>query len=410
MNLRELSFIEFDNFAQKHILNSFYQSSSYALLMTESGYEYDYVGLLDEQNNLVAASLILLKKIKGKIKYGYAPKGFLLDYNNEKLVKIFTAELLTFYQNKNVAFIKLNPEIIIGEIDLKTKKTNYNENKNIYYTLEQNHYLKLKNNFYFESTLPRFNAVLSLKDYEFKKLTKNTKNKINKSIRKGLIFEPSNIKGIDIFNKLTKDIKNDFYYKDLYNVFSKSCSIDLFLVKIDYEEFLINTRIAYDLEIEKNNYYNENLRKNSSEDNVNVKMASDLVLLAYKNDILEGTKGLKDNKESYIAGALTIKYNDTVYLIASEYDKIFARYNANYFLHYKIIEYYKNDFSYLDLGGLTGDLTKNNPYYGLNNFKLGFKPKFYEYIGEFDLIIDSDSYSYLKQSGILAKEFNKKTV
>ncbi len=57
---------------------------------------------------------------------------------------------------------------------------------------------------------------------------------------------------------------------------------------------------------------------------------------------------------------------------------------------------------------MTGDLNSNNLYYGLNQFKIGFNPEVYEYIGEYDLIINENDYSYLKETGTLAKEFNKK--
>ena len=57
---------------------------------------------------------------------------------------------------------------------------------------------------------------------------------------------------------------------------------------------------------------------------------------------------------------------------------------------------------------MTGDFSPSNPYYGLNEFKLGFKPDVYEYVGEYDLIIDEEDYFYLKETGALAKEFNKK--
>ena len=80
----------------------------------------------------------------------------------------------------------------------------------------------------------------------------------------------------------------------------------------------------------------------------------------------------------------------------------------NYFLHYKIMEYYKNSYNYLDLNGMTGDFTKENPYYGLNKFKLGFNPKIYEYIGEYDLPIKEKKYIKLRTNGELAKIFNKK--
>ena len=77
--------------------------------------------------------------------------------------------------------------------------------------------------------------------------------------------------------------------------------------------------------------------------------------------------------------------------------------------HYSIMNYYKNEnLSFLDLNGITGDFTKNNPYKGLNDFKLSWNPKVFEYIGEFDLIINQTKYSLLWSSNKLQKEFEKK--
>lgn len=409
MNIKEISFIEFDEFAKNHIQKSFYQNSKYALIMGERGYDYEYIGLFNEMNILVAASLILIKKIKKNIFYGYAPKGFLLDYNDSYLVSSFTELLKKFYSNRNIAFIKINPDIAIGKLNNKTIE--YNENEKIKYTLNTSSYLKLKNNLYFESSLPRFNALVNLKNFEYEKLRKNTRNKINKSTRKGLILEKGDINSIDFLEKLIK--KNKFYcdidLHDYYNVFHKDDNIDLFLVKIDYEEFLINTRISYDLELERNTYYNSKIINNPTEENINAKMNSDLVILSYKNDILEGTKGLKEDKDVYIAAAMVVKYENTATIVASAFDRTYSRHNANYFLYYKIVEYYKENYTYLDLNGMTGDFSASNPYNGLNKFKLGFKPDVYEYIGEYDLIVNEQDYFYLKETGALAKEFNKKT-
>lgn len=408
MNIKEISFIEFDEFAKKHKMKSFYQSSNYALIMGEQGYDYEYIGLFNENSTLIAASLILIKKIKKNIYYGYAPKGFLLDYENNYMISIFTELIKNYYSKKNMAFIKLNPDIKIGKLD--EKHINYNENTKIKQSLDLSGYLKLKNNLYFESSLPRFNAIVNLNQYDIRKIHKNTRNKINKSTRKGLILEKVDLKNISILEKLIKKNKNycDINLYDFYNVFNRNNNVDIFVVKIDYEEFLINTRISYDLEQERNTYLNSKIIENPSEENINAKMNSDLVLLAYKNDIMEGTKGLKDEKDFYIAAAMTIKYEDTVTIIASSFDKTYSRHNANYFLHHQIIEFYKNKYDYLDLNGMTGDFSNTNPYYGLNKFKLGFKPDVYEFIGEYDLIIDEDAYKYLKETGVLAKEFNKK--
>ena len=57
---------------------------------------------------------------------------------------------------------------------------------------------------------------------------------------------------------------------------------------------------------------------------------------------------------------------------------------------------------------MSGDFSKNNPYLGLNEFKNGFHPKIYEYIGEYDLPIIPKKYYKLRSRGELAKIFNKK--
>ena len=54
-----------------------------------------------------------------------------MNYYDEKIIKEFTTKLKKHYYKRNVAFIKINPEIEIGQIDLKEKKITYNKNKNI---------------------------------------------------------------------------------------------------------------------------------------------------------------------------------------------------------------------------------------------------------------------------------------
>ena len=257
--------------------------------------------------------------------------------------------------------------------------------------------------------LPRFNGFIKTKDFNINNVDKNTKNKIKKAIRKGLVFEKAEKKDLDIFYNFIKHKKEKSIneYKDFYTVFEKDNAVDLFLVKIDYNRFLINSQQAYEEELVKNNYYNELLIKSNNPKLINKKMNSDKTLLSYKNDILEATKGLQENINQYIAGALVVKHNNKASIVMSGYDQAFKRFAPNYFLHYSIINYYLNNYDYIDLNGMTGDFTDNNPYNGLNRFKLGFNPKVYEFIGEFDLIIDELLYKTLLKSGFLAKEFNK---
>ena len=136
-------------------------------------------------------------------------------------------------------------------------------------------------------------------------------------------------------------------------------------------------------------------------------MESDRQLLAYKNDIEIATKLNKTNDKLYVAGALVMKYQNRVHILISGYDTRYKHFDPNYYLHYAIMDYYKEQFDYIDLNGITGDFTDENPYNGLNKFKLGFNPRVYEYIGEYDLPINSRKYYHLRKKGELAKIFNK---
>ena len=89
--------------------------------------------MIDNDDNIVAASLILIKRIGLLFRYGYAPKGFLIDYTNIDLLKEFCHLLKKRYYRKNLAFIKINPEIVIGT--LKNNEIEYNDNKKIIDTL-----------------------------------------------------------------------------------------------------------------------------------------------------------------------------------------------------------------------------------------------------------------------------------
>lgn len=406
MHIKELNIAEFNAFSKTCPITSHYQNSNYALLMAENNYDYDLLGLVDELGVIKAACLILIKKINMTHKYGYSPKGFLIDYFDYDLLKIFTNKIKEYY-NKKLIFIKINPEIAIGEINQYTSLTNYNQNIIIRDYLKELGYTKLKDNLYFEALYPRFNAIINLKNYEFNKLSKNCRNKIRKAEKKGLIFEKSGREGLDIIFNLNKDITKSYFYKNYYNIFSKDSACDIFLIRIDYKQYLINSKQLYDQELQKNNELSNNLINNPTEDKIQEKMNSDKNLLSYKNDIEIATLGLKENKITYIAGAFIIKYQNRINIVLSKYSHLYKHFNANYYLFYKLIEEYKNDYKFLDMNGVTGDFKNTNPYKGLNKFKFGFNPNIYEFIGEFDLILNNKIYQTLNKKGILAKEFNQ---
>ena len=407
MYIKELSLMEFIEYSKDNIIGNYYQSINYAMLKAEEGYEYEFIGLVDN-TDIIAASLILYKKI-GNTFYGYSPRGFLIDYSNPVILEKFTNLIKDYYKKKNFTFIKINPEIAIGKLNKKTLNFEYNENYNVINNLNRCGYKKLKSNLYFESLLPRINAIVNLQELDVNNFTKNTRNKIKKAIRKGLTLEKAGQDKIPILTNFLKGnlSKDLYYYNDLYNVFNKSDDVDFFLVKVDYKKYLINSQHYYNNELNNNIYLNNKMVDKNNSSVINAKMQSDKALLAYKNDIAEASKYLNTNIETYVAGAIVIKYNNRITIQFSGFDRELKRYSANYFLYFAILAYYQQEFKYADLNGITADFDKNSPYHGLNRFKMGFNPDIYEYIGEFDLVINENTYNHLLKNGSLAKEFNK---
>ena len=410
MKIRTLSIFEFDDYAKNHPLGSYHQTSSYAMLMSENGFEYDLLGFIDDKGNIKAATLILYKKLGMFNRYGYAPKGFLIDYHDKNLLKEFTKALKKYYYSKNFAFIKINPEISVGTMDYENKVIKYNKNHIIESTLRELNFRKLESNKRFETKIPIYNAVQVLKTTNLRTVNKNTRNKIRKGMKNGLYLEKGKREAIDILYPFIKNKKGHsiYHYYNYYNAFSRNNEIDIFLVKMNFADCLINLRDRYEKELEINNKIVNKVMINPSSDNLARKLESDAVLNTIKDNIALATNCLANNNEQYIAGAITIKYKNRVYILISGYDKEFKKFSPNYFLHYQLIEYYKKDYDFIDLNGITGDFTDENPYKGLDEFKLGFNPHAFEYIGEYDLIINEGLYKAMEQNGQLAKEFNKK--
>ena len=412
MTIKEINVNEFDSFANKHVLGSFYQTSNYGKLKEKEGYKALYIGAYDN-SNLVGAFLLLSKTISLNVKYGYSPRGFLIDYFNKDIFKDFTDSIKKYFHKKGYAFIKIDPIIILNEVDKDGNKSLNNSTNELIITMEELGYKKLKDNIYFESMLPKYNPIINLKTFSFNNLDNKLQKSINKISSKGLSLIKGDFYNINSLYELTKrkEDKESNYYKSMYKIFDENNLIDLFLVEVDYHEYLLNLQDDHETEATINEKINKIFQMDPTNKNIyNEKMLSDRKLYEINEEIAEVSKKIQNSIfKEYVAGALVVKHNNVASIYISGFDKFYNRLLPNHYLHYSIINYYKNEgLSFLDLNGITGDFTKNNPYKGLNDFKLSWNPKVYEYIGEFDLIINQTKYSLLWSSNKLQKEFEKK--
>lgn len=415
MKIEEIKASEFNEFAKTHILKNFYQTAEYGELMSHSDFSVMYVGGYHD-NNLVAASLILYKSIGPNMKYGYAPRGFLVDYYNTPLLKAFTKKLKDFFFLRGFAFIKINPEVTYATINFDVQsKTVSSKNKELIEVLKELGYDKLRDNLYFESLLPKFTPVIYLPNYRLDNLDEKLVEEMKTSELKGVRLVSGKEEDIPTFYKFVehKNSKTETYYKYFLKTFSKSNMVDLLLLELKYETYVKFLQKQYIFEQENNEAINYEFNKDTTNmDLYNAKLESDKLMNKISADIALANERMQENQMSEIlGGALIVKHEGRITIEITGQNADFVGIDIKTYLYYKIIEEYKKaGYLFLDMNGITADFTDKNPYKSLNDFKLKFKPTTYEYIGEFDLIVNKPFHQLLWSTNKIQKEFYKPAI
>lgn len=90
-----------------------------------------------------------------------------------------------------------------------------------------------------------------------------------------------------------------------------------------------------------------------------------------------------------IAGTIAVQYGDKVWYLYGASANEFRNLMPNYLLQWEMIRWaVETNCRIYDFRGVSGDLSPQNPLYGLYRFKKGFGGDFTEFCGEFDLILN----------------------
>ena len=412
MEIKLLTNSEFLEFSKKFQPSSIYQTIEYAFTMQQQGYEAMFVGLMDGIY-LKAASLILVNKING-FKYGVAPRGFLIDYNDDELVANFTRLIKKFLGKRDIVAVKVNP-MIIRKIYNSSGRCIFSNNtyELTYQKLVKLGYFHLGYNNYFEALKPRFEARINLDlNYIqlFGNMDKSTRNKIRKANRDGIKVYHGEKEDLKYLYLQTKDKypRNLDYFSSLYDYFDKDGLIDFYYSKLDTTEYLKYTQNKYTEYLSKSKELSHLLLNNdkSSNKTISKKIFYDQNVVKYRNQLAEATDYLKKYPNGIvISSALVIKWQDEVYVVMDGYDDNYKKFGAKQLLFWKLIgRYAKLGFKKLNLGGVSNINKPDNKYKGLNEFKMSFHSNIIEYIGDFELITNNPLYFMYKNSFI----FNSK--
>ena len=398
---------QFDAYAKNHKYRNFYQSSAYGKVMEREGYMIHYLGIIDDMENLIGASLLLYKEVFMGYKIAYAPRGFLFDYSNSSLLKEFMNRLKRLLSKQGFMSLKIDPFIPVCIRDYTGKIMNINAEANlIVENLKGANLIYHGQNLYFETEKPRFEALITL-NQDIKKIYQNfdkrTRHKIKKAIRSGVEVVLGTEKELPIFYEFVKKkhSRTLTFYQNIYRFFHEDCN--LYLAQLNTETFVISSKQLYEAELDRNDRLAREIQEQTGSQSlkkrlINEKIESDKLVNIYKKDLVWATNLLKDYPNGLIIGAsLNLCYDKTATLFIEGFDSRFRALNPNYLLKWKMLDDHKRkDYKYFNLNAISGDFTDDNRYLGLNEMKLGFHPLITEYIGEFDFIINSLPYNLYK--------------
>lgn len=416
LQIRKIDGKTFNEYVVKKEIETPYQCDEYGKTMQAEGYEVLYVGMFDDKNTMLAASLILIET-KDKVKYGLAPRGFLLEYNNIEILANFTKLIKKFLGDMGVIAVKINP-LIIRNIynsngELIEKNPNY---ENVFNTMKKLGYIHMGYNTMFEAQKPRFEAIVSLNKPHtdlFKDIKKEFRTKIRNAEENFISIHKSNFNNLRYLylqtkNKYPRDLQ---YFQNLYASFKPSDKIDFFYAKIDTVKLLDHMRDNYAKQDYICNQLSKDIYNSSPEDKINVvskKMAADNLLNQYKNQMIAATNLLKNSPNgAIVASALIVKSGQMAYVIMDGMDTTLKAFNAKHLLMWKLIERYsKLGFKRFNLGGVSDVTLDNTKYEGLNQFKMSFNANVFEYMGDMELITNSTQY-FMYENTIMFKNMFK---
>ena len=109
-----------------------------------------------------------------------------------------------------------------------------------------------------------------------------------------------------------------------------------------------------------------------------------------------------------IAGTLAIWFGDKVWYLYGASSNAHRNLMPNYLLQWNMIQWaVEKGCRIYDFRGVSGDLTEDNPLYGLYKFKKGFNGTFTEFIGEMDLVLSGFWYRFVKQATKMYQHYQK---
>ena len=398
MEFVELSEKEYRKYWENHLLKSFLSSPEIGKLRKKNGWNVVYLGLKDN-DNLVAATLLVSKKRHFNRLEFYAPRGFLLDFNDEELLTTFTKNIKDYIKKKKGYVLRIDPYVLYQQrnLDGEIVEGGWNNKKSVQ-NLEKLGYKKVQ-----IKDMEQVGWMFSLnlegkteKDI-LKEMKPNTRNTIRKASKIGTTIRELDYDELDKFQSIMEEtgerknfsIRKLDYYQDMYKLFHDKGEIKYVITELNLKEYierLDNEQQDKKKELEKLNdaKYNDGKRKA-----INNEIAS---IEKRKKEAIEIRKN-KNKDVITLSGSMFIMIQpEIIYLSSGNYSE-YMQFNSQYLIQWDMIKYgLENNFKKHNFYGIPANINLHPKDYGIYEFKRGFNGEVEELIGEYELPISIHYY------------------
>ena len=393
---------EYQSFLDKHPLKSFVQTTAMGNVKKNDGCNIHYVGVKEKKKILCATMMFSTRGKLGK-DFFYAPRGYLIDFDNIKLLKFFTENIKIYIKQNNGYLLKIEPKILHRErdIDGNIVKSGF-DNTKIYKNLIKQGYIH--NGFSKEIDLNkqvRWAFILPLEKKTekqiFEEMRSNTKNHLRKAEKYNIYTRELKYEELNIFKKIVEssgqrknfDSRSLKYYQNMYKEFKKIDSIKYIVAELNISDYIKNLKNEILLERQKL----KELPNTPSKRGLIKEAEKNLDSL---NKRLEQAKEIKqkENKDIIsLAASMFMTYgNEIVYLFSGSKSE-YLSFGGQYLIQWDMIKFgLKNKYKIYNFYGISGNFAEEDNRYGVFTFKQGFGGNVIEYLGDFDLVISKPIY------------------
>lgn len=403
MKIIQLNSTEYRSYANIHSRRNFGQTIEYSMLRYNTDKKRYFLALVDDNNNIYAATLLLVHSVRPGILEAIAPNGFLIDYANFELVKIFTEELTKYLKKEKITYLITNPMFKYHVYN----KENYiiENNESLLGNLYSLNYKSLG----YYSDFEKYDVIIennnTINDL-YNNFNRNTKRNIKEGIKLGLTLHKGTIKDLeeayDIIKKKTTHKLP--YYQNLMNIYdNKDNKMEVFLAKLNPHKYLVNVQKLYNEEKKRNekihDIFDRHIGKITNK-LLNKKINSDNTLERLNQELQKAIKlDAKYNYDINVGASIIIKNNHEIYFLIDGYKEEFKHIHSSHILKWAIIKkYYEYGYRIFNLGEIHKDyLDKSSKYHTQYLYKMGFGGNIIEYSPNLILVINKPLYSIYKK-------------